>query len=583
MSKRKKQTESHPRCNTPGALAHSARGTLRSYTVGALPILNHFLKRLKLEDALHDVLPREDPRSKLSASKTLLVLMRNLLVSREPLYGLGEWAARHAPNLLGLTPDQIAMLSDDRTGRSLDRLFLIDFASFSLLVAAGAVLEFNIDLDQLHNDSTTITFCGDYANAAIEKHYLGQPTLAITFGFNKDHRPDLKQLLYLLTVSRDGGVPLHFRVENGNKTDDQTHCRTWDVLSKLVGRPDFLYVADSKLATRENMSYIASHSGRFVTVLPRSRSEDNAFRQRLQEGQVTWQLLWEKTDEYGEVVDHFSICDQPTVSAEGYRLAWYHSTRKAELDAATRAKQIDRILSRLGQLRQKLTSSRTRYRQPDKVQRVVDEILAHHEASRWIHVTIVPHEEETYRHEKPGRPGKDARYVRQVRTRLKIDYVIDAEQLAAERAGDGVFPLVSNVWELSPLELLHAYKGQSKVEKRFSQLKTDFEVAPVYLKEVRRIEALLCVYFLAMLVEALLERELRRAMEREGIESLPMYPEGRACRCPTARRVIDLFADVQRHEWETSGGRKTVMVTELTALQRRILELLGLNPETYGL
>ena len=54
-----------------------------------------------------------------------------------------------------------------------------------------------------------------------------------------------------------------------------------------------------------------------------------------------------------------------------------------------------------------------------------------------------------------------------------MDYVIDAEQLAAERAGDGVFPLVSNVWELSPLELLHAYKGQSKVEKRFSQLKTD--------------------------------------------------------------------------------------------------------------
>ena len=86
------------------------------------------------------------------------------------------------------------------------------------------------------------------------------------------------------------------------------------------------------------------------------------------------------------------------------------------------------------------------------------------------------------------------------------------------------------------------------IEKRFSQLKTDFVVAPVFLKEVSRIQALLCVYFLALLVESLLERELRRAMEREGIDSLPLYPEGRACRRPTARKVIDLFEDVQRHE-----------------------------------
>jgi transposase len=60
-------------------------------------------------------------------------------------------------------------------------------------------------------------------------------------------------------------------------------------------------------------------------------------------------------------------------------------------------------------------------------------------------------------------------------------------------------------------------------------MKTDFVVAPVYLKEVSRIQVLLCVYFFMLLVEALLERELRLAMEQKGIESLPLYPEGRAC------------------------------------------------------
>ncbi|MEI6635338.1 MAG: hypothetical protein WCO99_02120 [Planctomycetota bacterium] len=66
---------------------------------------------------------------------------------------------------------------------------------------------------------------------------------------------------------------------------------------------------------------------------------------------------------------------------------------------------------------------------------------------------------------------------------------------------------------MTPLEVLHAYKRQPDIEKRFSQLKNDFFVAPVYLKSVRRIQAILAVYFFGLLVEALLEREARQAMK----------------------------------------------------------------------
>ena len=143
-------------------------------------------------------------------------------------------------------------------------------------------------------------------------------------------------------------------------------------------------------------------------------------------------------------------------------------------------------------------------------------------------------------------------------TRFDLTCRVDHDRLAEEARCDGIFPLITNVVALSERELLLAYKQQPRIETRFAQLKTDFVVAPVYLKEASRIQALLCVYFFALLVESLLERELRRAMEREGIESLPLYPEGRACRRPTARRVIDLFEDVQRHELAagkpTAGG-----------------------------
>jgi transposase len=581
MAKRKKRSLLR-RDVVPGHVAHAPQGTLRTCQIGALPILNHFLRRMRLQQTLRDLLGPDDPHAKLSTNTSLLVLLRNLLVAREPVYGVGQWAARYAPDVLGLLPDQIPLLNDDRMGRSLGGLFRIDSANLALVVAAAVVHEFDIDLERFHNDSTTITFCGAYPDAATEKRFLGRPTLAITFGHNKDHRPDLKQLLYILTVSEDGGVPLHFRVQSGNTTDDQTHRHTWDLLCKLVGRTDFLYVADCKLATRDNMAYLAQRKGRFLTVLPRTRSEDAVFRQRLRQGQVRWQPLWEKTDEHGQVRDRFAISDGPALTAEGYRLVWYHSTRKAELDAAARATHIEKTLQRLGQLQAKITSPRTRWRQPEKVQQAVDQILKTHDTADFVRVEIAARQQEHFRQEKPGRPGPATHYVRSVRTRYELRYEVDPVRMAAESVTDGVFPLVTNVAELSDLELLHAYKRQPVIEKRFSQLKTDFAVAPVYLKDVRRIQALLCVYFLALLVEALLERELRQAMAREGIESLPLYSEGRACRWPTARRIIDLFENIERHDWVTPGGRSTVLVTELSDLQRRILKLLGLRPDTYG-
>ena len=70
-------------------------------------------------------------------------------------------------------------------------------------------------------------------------------------------------------------------------------------------------------------------------------------------------------------------------------------------------------------------------------------------------------------------------------------------------------------------------------------------------------------------------------MAREGIESLPLYPEGRACRRPTARRVIDLFEEVQRHELVTEDRTAVVFMTDLTRLQRKILRLLGM-PKVYS-
>jgi transposase len=559
-----------------GRVARAAGRTLRSSTIGALPILDRLLERLRLGPILRDHLPREDRRSRIPTATGLLLLLKNLLVSREPLYGLGEWAAGYVPEFLGLAPAQLPSLNDDRVGRCLDRLFEADIPTLTLAIVVHAVREFAVDLDELHNDSTTITFHGDYETADQERTLRGRLRLAVTYGHNKDHRPDLKQLLYILTVARDGAVPVQFRVQSGNTTDDRSHRATWDLLCRLTGRRDFLYVADCKLATTENMAYIHQHGGRFLSVLPRTRGEDAAFRVELLAGRVHWRRIHDKYDDEGELVDRFSIHEPERTSAEGYRLIWYHSTRKAELDALARQKRIERALLRLAELRVKLASPRTRHRDRARVAEAVEAILAETGTEGEIEVVIEERTEEMFRQQRRGRPNAETLYVKSERKRYELTYRVDAAVLAEAARCDGIFPLISNERRMSAKDLLLAYKEQPMIEKRFAQLKTDFVVAPVYLKEVSRIQSLLCVYFLALLVESLLERELRRAMARGGIESLPLYPESRACRRPTARKVIDLFEDIQRHELSAGRRPAVVFTTKLSRLQRRTLRLLGM-------
>ncbi len=574
----------------PGLMARANGKTLRSYEVGALPIINHILRRMRLPEILRKFLPASDARTALPAYRTLLVLLRNILVAREPIYGLGRWASRVAPDLLDLDPREVELLNDDRAGRALAQMFDALPGELTVTVVRQVIDEFRINMDELHNDSTSVSFYGAYDQADEIRQVRGQPTIAITYGHSKDHRPDLKQLLFILTVSEDGGVPIYFTSASGNTSDDTTHRATWDLLCQLAGRSDFLYVADCKLASSENMNYIA-RKGRFITVLPRSRKEDKQFRKQLLAKPdsvrrddvytVTRKVRTCGTEQEIEL-DRLTVVADEMISSDGYRLLWYHSTKKARHDARSRAHRLQRATRELTDLRERLSGPRTRLKSRMKVDEAVQEIARKLKDDTLLVVKVEEREEQTFRQATKGRPGKDTRYVKQIKKRFEISWSIDPIRMAEAEATDGIFPLISNVKEMTAEEILRAYKRQPIIEKRFSQLKTDFAVAPIYLKSVTRIQGLLAVYFLTLIVQTLLERELRQAMKRAMIESLPLYPEERACRCPTTRKVIDLFDGIQRHELKQPGRETEVMVTELSPLQKQILKLLGIPDESYG-
>jgi len=550
--------------------------------LGPLPLINHFLWRMGLLELLEQYVPTTDARNTVTHAQALGVLLRSIIVEREPIYRQQETTAGFAEGLFGIDAAQSERLSDDRIGRALDRLFDADRAALLTEVVLAVAKRFDLRLQQLHNDSTSISLCGQY-RAAEGRNVRNRRAPAIVHGFSKDMRPDLKQLLFILTTDADGGVPVQFRCVDGNTADVRTHIETWNTLRTLTGRADFLYVADSKLCSYDNMSYIARLGGRFVTVMPRSRQEDAQFRKWIQTNTPAWEVVWDRPNarDADGPRDVWHVFKPELASAELYTIVWVWSTLMTLHHTHRRQKNLATATEKLTELRHRLASARARLRGAAQIDLQVAEILERYKVVRYMKVTRVVREEHSFKQVKRGRPGPDTDYRRITKRRYDIEWTVDAQAIAYDQRSDGMYPLLCNDRSLTPAQVLTAHKGQPRIEKRFEQLKSVHEIAPVFLKNEARIEALFTLYFLALLVQALIERELRQAMKASDIEQLPIYPEARACRRPTTEHILRLFSLAERITILGDGQPLQIFPPKLTDLQRQVLDLLGVPASAY--
>jgi transposase len=551
--------------------------------VGAAPIIRRFLERLDLPGLFERHLPpMRGPRRDLPTATVLCVLISNLLLSRKPLYDIATWAASFVPEYLGLLPGQAALFNDDRCGRAMDHLFRADRASLHTAVTLRAIRIFQLLMKQMNQDTTTVTASGEYQDQppAIQTDRPAR----ITRGYNKDHRPDLKQLLYNRTVTSDGAVPVHCKIHDGNTSDDSVHAETWLALRDLIGSSDFLYVADSKLCTKDNMKLIAGKDGRFLTVMPRTRAEDARFRTWVQNQEVCWSFVSREKNPRGKEKPDviYQGFEDPQGSQEGYRILWYLSSQKKQRDQEARRKKLNKTRKRLARLR---PPGRGNAFRTEEAARAAAEYLLHKAGVQdWLGVRIEEEVQVEHVQAGRGRPGPDTLY-KQVQTKTYKIHVEDkAEALRQAERCDGLFPLMTNDKSLNLVEALEKYKYQPYAEKRHQQLKSVFGVRPVWLKNAKRVESLLWLYHLVELVQALLEREVRRHMEQDEIASLPLYPEKRHSRAPTAELVLRMLRGHRRYRILTDQAQPIHTFHDpCPPATDQVLEFLRISPTTYGL
>lgn len=534
---------------------------LRITKIGCLPIIDLIIDKMGLKLKFMQTLSNE------AYAETLVILLQNILVNREAIYGVKDWAQLH-----GLRLSDGSQINDDRIGRALERLFHIDRATLQTEIVLGIAKKFDLKMDQIHSDTTSIAMSGHYAN----QDKLG---VQLKRGHSKDHRPDLKQLVYNLCVSRDGAVPIHFKCYDGNRSDDSIQFETWNSLRILLQRPDFIYVADSKLCVEETMRKIDSERGLFVTVVPRTRKETRDFANSLEQGEVRWEkCLRRKSSRHQSEFDTFEVATGLYQLREGFKVYWYRSSQKQKRDCESRKERIARAYEKLESLDLK------RLRGPKTeaaMKKRVDTILGRFKAQEWLSVEIKTDIDEEFKALSRGKPTGETRYKKIIKRAARLYIKRNAEAIAKAQIMDGIFPLATNT-KMKALEVLNSYKYQPHLEKRHAFLKTTLNVAPVWLKKNVRIEALMFVEYLAQMVASLIERELRSSMEKKKIPALLSLPEGRPSKTPTFEQLTRLFQNRDRNELYERDRLVKLFTQPLTPVQSQILDLLKIPESVYA-
>ena len=466
-------------------------------TVAGLPLISDIIDRMGLREILYDAIGTHGNED-FPAVETLILLIVNLTLGKHPLYALEQWVQSLDPRCLGYKSLPKGKFNDDRFGRTLDKLYQADRATLMTRLVVEVTKVFDLKLDRIHNDSTSIKACGKY-------HGKTDTGFELKHGHSKDHRPDLKQLIYSLSICSDGAVPVHQKTYPGNRNDETTHIETWDTLRTIYGTASFLYVADSKLCTAEQLNYIVSQNGRAVTIMPEVFKEVHSFKDSLRRRGKSKYEIWRrpKPNSDSEMEYYSTFKGKYVTKQHGYRIHWIHSSEKRKRDHDSRLRRLREAEEALMELSGKINVRRLKTK--EAIQRKIDAILERLQIAPFIHIDIGTAREVRVLKTTRGRPGPDPEYERVYTKVFTLGWSRNQTRLRQEAQIDGLFPLLCTDHRLSTKAVLQAYKYQPRLEKRFNQLKQIHKGAPLLFKKLERIEATMFAFFIALMIQALIE------------------------------------------------------------------------------
>jgi len=475
-----------------------------------------------------------------------------------PLYLTPEYYRTKPVDLLIGEGVEAEDLNSDSLGKALDYVYAAGVTELFASISAQALRAYGIVVRFAHLDTTAFSLEGAYEEEEGMDEAEEPHPIKITYGYSKDHRPDLKQaILGMISVNRTS-IPAYLSAVSGNISDKSSMPEMAQVyLEQFAAEEEMpILVADAALYGADTLSTLSTN--RWITRVPATLSEA---KKALADSQQADMLASERPGyNYHELSSDYGGIEQRWLvvfSAARYQQDLVKLEKKIEREGEKLVKQIKKLV-------------RQRFNCEEDAQKAFSKA-----AKAWKYHTLVGDISAHQRYAQPGRPTPESPKL--IDWQIEASFEQDESKISASRKPLGKYILATNVLDTDGLpaeELLTIYKDQNRsVERGFRFLKDPFFFASgFFLKKPSRIMGLLMVMGLSLLIYALAEHQLRQQLLAQD-QSIPDQ-KGKPIQNPTMRRVFQIFEGIHILTVENQGHHKRLIIN-LRDLHLQIATLLG--------
>lgn len=502
-----------------------------------LGLIAGIIDDLDIEKIVNSLI-KTDVREKISAGTIVkAIILNGLGYLSKPLYLFPDFFRdKPVERLLGegIKAEEI---NDDKIGRVMDDIYNVSLDKFWTEIGLNVLKKYEINTKSSHLDSSSISLQGKYNQYNKEENLL-----EITYGYSKDKRPDLKQIMIDIMVSNDGDIPLFVRVGNGNESDKKVFV---EFIKKYQENFDLetIYIADSALYTSQNLAQMKKQELRWLTRVPITINKAKELLSNWEENQS--KEAKESGYKYQEIKVNYHGVPQRWLMVE--------SEKRKESDQEKLEKKIEAESKKIEKEIKKIFGKELKENKKKE-----KEIKLLSKKWKYYQLTAINYQPESKKYE--------------------IKYQQNQEKIELEKRKCGRFILATNVMdekELPTEEILGQYKNQQSCERGFRFLKDPLIlIKNVYVKNPPRVEVMAQLMALCLLVYNIGQRMLRQELKKRGEKIRNQVKKW--IDNPTLSWIFQLFQGI--HIVKIEGKE---MVSNLREEIRKILSYFSINCQKY--
>ncbi|MFQ5344009.1 MAG: DUF4277 domain-containing protein [Anaerolineae bacterium] len=555
-----------------------------------VPLLFGLLQKMGLQPIVDAIIKPHGNRQGLSVGWMIVVWLIHILTEKTHCMDVvREWVPQLQETLERLSGQEIEELdfTDDRLADILR--YLSDDAAWHRLETQWSrhlIRVYDLRGNRVRLDGTSASVYHDEKTHVLFRR-----------GRSKDGQWDV-QFRVMLGSLDPLGMPLAVDVVAGNRAEDPLYVPNYRRIKDTVQRDGLLYIGDSKMSALETRAVIAGGNDYYLTPLAMVGETPELLASWLEpvwEGDqdLTPIFLPEDLPEDGQapdpklaIAEGFVISRSQAATVDGEQIEWderclvIRSKAHAEAQIAAFQGRVDKAETALRALTPTPGRGKRQIRDETtlvtKVQAIVDKY-------RVDGLFDIDYERQVSRRDVRAYGDKPARTEETVRYQITVGRRSAAIEQVERTLGWRVYVTNAPADELTLTDAVLAYRDQYLVERIFARLKgRRLSILPLYVQRDDHALGLIRLLTLAVRLMALADYSAQRALADEGTELAGVYAGNpkRSTARPTLERMLRVFQRITLTV-VTLPERVVRHVTPLTAVQERILALLGLSPTLY--